>query len=421
MSNTMSSSAEVVPIPVRFPHLRGFWILWIAVTLANLADGIFKLVLPLLATRITTSPGRVAGVAFAVRLPWLLFALFAGAIADRLDRRRMMVVANIVRVITLSLLVSIIILDRVELWILYGVAFVLGIAETMADTAGASILPSIVPREDLEKANSRLVGAITVTNEFIGPPLGGAIAAISLALAFATSSALYLLAALALLLLIGTFHPTKTSRPHLLTDIVAGMKYVWREPLLRTLVIIVGVMNLGWSAWLSVMVLYMVEPGPGGLSELGFGLMLTSIGIGGFLGALITVPLVNRFGRRWAIGADISGTLLMLAIPAVTANVWLIGGAAIFGGIGGSMWSIVVSSIRQQMVPDDMLGRTSGVFTLFGYGALPLGAALAGLIGEVVSIPAVFAICSGLTALLFMPFLRYITPTAIERTGALLR
>jgi MFS family permease len=312
-------------------------------------------------------------------------------------------------------------LDRVELWILYGVAFVLGIAETMADTAGASILPSIVPHQDLEKANSRLVGAITVTNEFIGPPLGGAIAAISLALAFATSSALYLLAALALLLLIGTFHPTKTSRPHLLTDIVAGMKYVWREPLLRTLVIIVGVMNLGWSAWLSVMVLYMVEPGPGGLSELGFGLMLTSIGIGGFLGALITVPLVNRFGRRWAIGADISGTLLMLAIPAVTANVWLIGGAAIFGGIGGSMWSIVVSSIRQQMVPDDMLGRTSGVFTLFGYGALPLGAALAGLIGEVVSIPAVFAICSGLTALLFMPFLRYITPTAIERTGALLR
>ena len=217
-----------------------------------------------------------------------------------------------------------------------------------------------------------------------------------------------------MLLLVGSFRPTTSSRPKLLTDISDGFRLVWRDPLLRTLVIIVAVMNIGWSAWLSMMVLYMVKPGPGGLSEFGFGLMLTSIGIGGLVGALLTVPLVNRIGRRWAIGADILGTFLMLTIPALSSNAWWIGGAAIIGGFGGSMWSIVVSSIRQQIIPDAMLGRTGGVFRLFGYGALPLGSALAGLIGEAFSIPAVFAFCGGATALLFIPFFRNITPTALR-------
>lgn len=399
----------------KFLEQQRFWILWIAVTLANLADGIFKLALPLLATRITSSPGKVAGVAVAVRLPWLLFALFAGALADQMDRRHIMVVANIVRVVTLMALMGVILADMAELWILYVVAFVLGVAETLSDTAGSSLLPSIVPPEKLEQANARLVGAITVTNEFLGPPLGGAIAAISIAIAFATSSMLYLLAAIFLMLLVGAFRATSTSQRRLLTDIRAGIHFVWKDSLLRTLVIIVGVMNLGWSAWLSVMVLYMVEPGPGGLSELGFGLMLTSIGIGGLVGALITVRLVNRVGRRWAIGADIVGTFLMLAAPAFTANALIIGSAAIIGGIGGSMWSIVVSSLRQQIVPDEMLGRTGSVFQLFGYGALPLGAAFAGFIGEAISIPAIFGCCAGMTAFLILPFYRNITPDALQK------
>lgn len=393
--------------------------LWTATALANLADGIFKLGLPLLAAHLTDSPSLVAGVAFAVRLPWLFFALFAGVIADRADRRRVMITANLSRVAVLGLLALTIASDSLSIPLLYAVALLLGIAETLADTASASILPSIVSSDKLELANAQLVGAITVTNEFIGPPLGGALAFLSLGLAFATSSGLYLAAAVALMLMAGSYRPAAaTHRPPLLRDLMSGLRYVWDSALLRTLAVIVAVMNIGWSAWAAVMVLYVVTPGPGGLSEFGYGLMLTSIGIGGVAGTVVAVPFVERFGRRWAIGADIIGTFLMLWIPAMTANAWAIGAAAVLGGIGGAMWSIVVSSIRQQMVPDDMQGKTAGVFRLFGYGSLPVGAALAGFIAEQISIPAAFAICALMTALLLLPFFRVMTPAALSPTPA---
>jgi MFS family permease len=421
-----SPTAEPVAVALRpyqrFLHVNRFWTLWLSTAVSNLADGIFKLALPLLAVHLTDSPSLIAGVALAARLPWLLFALFAGVLVDRFDRRRIMIGANVLRVIILTGMVASIALDGISLVLIYVAALVLGVAETLADTAGSTVLPSIVEAKNLESANARLVGVTTITNEFIGPPLGGLLAAASLALAFATSSVLYLVAALAIVLLSGSFRPAPRSQPsHITADIMAGLRFVWHDRLLRALVIIVAVMNLGWSAWASIMVLYVVAPGPVGLSEVGYGLMLTSIGIGGVVGAIIAVPLVKRFGRRWAIGADIVGTFTMLALPAFTANPWAIGAAAVIGGIGGTMWSIVVSSIRQQAVPDDMMGRVSSVFRLFGYGALPLGSALAGIVAETVSLPAVFALCAALTLLLLIPFFQVITPQTLNARLAAVR
>src|SRR5690606_33561019 len=111
-----------------------------------------------------------------------------------------------------------------------------------------------------------------------------------------------------------------------------------------------------------------------------------------------------RIGRRWALISDVVGTFIMLAIPTFTDNVWAIGTAAAVGGFGGAMWSVVVASIRQQAVPDALQGRTSGVFRLFGLGALPLGAALAGIIAEVSSIPLVFGLCAAAVLLLIPLF-----------------
>jgi MFS family permease len=387
--------------PIAIPR---FWLLWTATVFANLADGIFKLALPLLAMQISTAPRVIAGVAFAVRLPWLLFALFAGVLVDRIDRRRMMIIANVCRTVVLGLLAVSIYSNALSLPILYAVALILGIAETFADTSSAAIMPSVLEGQKAERANAWLIGAITVTNEFIGPPLGGALALLGLAVAFGSSSVLYLVAAVVLLFMAGSFKPELRKASPILSDLREGLRFVWKDVLLRTLIMIVTVMNLAWSAWFAVMVLYLV--GEAGVSEFGYGLMLTSIGIGGLVGAVITVPIVQRWGCAWAVAADILGTFLMLLIPALTTNVWLIGIAAVVGGIGGSMWSIVVSSIRQERVPDEMQGRTSGIFRLFGYGALPIGAAFAGLVAEWVSIPMVFGICAVLNALLFLPFLR---------------
>lgn len=416
MTQMPSGAVHAASSSTRLSKISSFWSLWTATALANLADGIFKLALPLAALQLTDSPSLIAGVVLAVRLPWLLFALFAGVLADRLDRRKMIVGANFARAGGLALMVAGMLLNMMSLPMIYVIALLLGIAETLADTASSSILPSVVKTDELEKANARLVGAITVSNEFIGPPLGGALAALSLALAFATSSAIYLVAAVAALLMVGSFKPVKTTRAPMLRELIDGLRYVWHNKLLRALAIMVAVMNFGWSAWLSVIVLYVVAPGPGGLSEFGYGVMLTSIGIGGLFGSVIAVPFVKRFGRRWAIGADIIGTIIILGVPALTSNPLLIGIAAVIGGIGGAMWGVVVSSIRQQMIPDAMQGRTSGVFRLFGYGALAVGAAAAGAVAEIAGIPAVFALCTALTALFVVPFFRVVTPEAIGRS-----
>jgi MFS family permease len=414
MSDLATGDDFALPITKSRPRLSNFQALWVSTATSNLADGIFKLALPLYAAHLTSSPALVAGVAFAIRLPWLVFALVAGVLADRFDRRRMMIAANGLRVVALGGLALAMALNVVTLPLLYLVALLLGILETLADTAGSSILPAIVESTgNLEKANTRLVGITTLTNEFIGPPIGGALAALSLALAIGTSSVLYAVAAAAIFLIAGTFRPKIVSQQPMWTEIKSGLRFVGAHGLLRTLVLIVAVMNFGWSAWMALMVLYVVAPGPGGLTEFGYGIMLTSIGIGGVLGIFVTQPILKRLGRHWAIGADIIGTLAMVAMPALTANPILIGIAAVIGGIGSTMWGIVVTSIRQQVVPDAMLGRVGGVFRLFSFGAMALGAAVAGAVAEIAGIPAVFALCAGLTALLLIPFARYVTPAAV--------
>jgi MFS family permease len=393
---------------------RRFWALWSSTALSNLADGIFKLALPLLAAALTESPALVAGVTFAMRLPWLLFALPAGVWADRHDRRHMMLSSNTARVALLGGLALGVAMGGLSVPLVIAAAFLLGLAETLADTAGASVLPALVPPQELQKANARLFGVVTVTNEFVGPPLGGMLVGIGFALAFGLSAGLYALAAVALLWMTGSFRAADVVRRPMWTEIREGLAFVWSHDLLRTLNIIVAVMNFAWSAWAALIVLYVVAPGPGGLTVFGYGLMLTGIGIGGVLGGLLTTPIVRVIGYRWAIAADILGTVAFVAVPALTPNPWLVGAAAVIAGFGGAMWSIVVPTIRQTLVPDAMLGRVSGVGRLFGAGALAFGAAFAGIVAEFAGIPAVFAACAVLSALLFIPFTRHITASNVH-------
>lgn len=397
---------------------RNFGALWTAATASNLADGLVQLVLPLYAARLTASPGLVAGVAVATTLPWLVFALPAGALADRLDRRYLMVRANLLRALALGLLALAAALGAAGLPALYAAALALGVAETIADTAAQTILPAVVATDRLEGANARLLGAQTVANGFVGPPLGGALAAAGVALALGLGAGLYLAAGALLLLLRGGFRPPPTDGGRLSTEILAGLRFLWGHALLRTLALFVFVMNVGWGAWLAVLVLYAVEPGPMGLSPFGYGLLLTGLGIGGVAGSLLAGPAIRLLGRRWAIGVDVLGTVTMLAAPAVTANPWAVGAAAVIGGVGSTMWGVVVTSIRQQAVPDALLGRVSAAFRLFGFGGPTLGAALAGLLGEVVGLRAVFAAGALLNVCLLIPFFGVVSDRALATARA---
>ncbi|MBA2633118.1 MAG: MFS transporter, partial [Chloroflexi bacterium] len=160
---------------------RSYRRLWTATAASNLADGVFQVALPLTAVGITRSPAQVAGVTIAARLPWLTFALYAGALADRLDRRRTMIAVDVGRVVLIGMLAAVVALQAEQLWVLYVVALALGIGETIFDTAAQSVMPMVVGRDQLSSANSRLFAAEIAMNRFVGPPIGGLLAGAALA------------------------------------------------------------------------------------------------------------------------------------------------------------------------------------------------------------------------------------------------
>jgi Major Facilitator Superfamily len=250
---------------------RNFNKAMVASGFANLADGVLWVALPLLAVRLTRSPLLIAGITVAARLPWLL-APVAGAFADRLDRRQSMVRVNLVRFVLLGGLALAVALDMATIPMLYAVAVLLGVGETLFDTSAQSLLPAVVERDDLTRANSRLFAVELMANTFIGPPLGGLLAAASLAIALGLPSAAYLVGAGILALMAGSFRaagagPAGATR--LRDEIAEGTRFVWRHPVLRPLAIMLGLQNMAFSAGFSVFVLFAVDQGRVGLSDAG--------------------------------------------------------------------------------------------------------------------------------------------------------
>jgi MFS family permease len=378
--------------------------LWTSSAASNLGDGVFQVALPLLAVTLTDSPGAIAGVALAARLPWMIFALHAGALADRLDRRRTMLAVTALRVGVLSVLAGLAAVDTASLAALYAAAFVLGVGETLFDTSAQALMPSLVRREDLSRANGRLYGVEILANGFVGPPLGGALAGASLALALAGSASAYVLAGLALATLHGAFRAPRHGPPRRIrAEIAEGLGYVWRHRLLRTLALLLGASNMLSTAVMAVFVLYAIDPGPMGLSEPGYGLLLAAVAVGGTAGSLLAPRLTGALGRARTLQIAILGFATMFGVPALTARPLLVGAAFAAGGGLMLAWNVVTVSLRQAVIPDHLLGRANAAYRLLGWGAMPVGAALGGVLGELVGLRGTFAVASAATAALVVP------------------
>jgi MFS family permease len=375
-----------------------FWQLWSASTLSNLADGLVKIALPLVAVTLTDSPGLVAGVTLAVTLPWLVFALPAGALADRVDRRVAMVTANVVRAAAVAVLAVTLVLglesSAAAIWTLYLAALLLGTAETMHDTCAQSILPQVVPRDRLPRANGRLIAAELTANEFVGPPLGGLLVAAGVAAAFATPAALWVAAVGALLLLRGSFAIPRTEPTTLRADVAEGLRYLWRHRLLRTLAAMTGLFNFATNATFAVFVLYAV--GPMGLTEVAYGLLFATLAAGSLIGALLADPIIGRLGRSRSLALGILGGVGTVGIPALTTNPAVIAAAFLIGGLTNALWNVVAVSLRQRITPDRILGRINSSYRLVAWGTRPLGAAAGGLLGELLGLRAVFTVAAAL-------------------------
>ena len=393
---------------------RSFWTLLASSAMSNLADGVFKVALPLLAVRFTRSPALVAGLQLVQTLPWLLGALHIGAVIDRSDRRRTMIGANVVRASFVAVPAVAIALDRGSLWLLYVAAIGTGIAEVFYDTAAQSMLPSIVDRSRLDRANGRLFAVELGSQEFAGPPLAGLLVAVALMLPFATSAVLWVFAIVALTWLRGQFRPVLDGeRTSIRSSVAEGLAFLRARPVLRTMALMVGMTNLATSAVFAVLVLFAVGPGSEmELSEPAFGALFATMAVGGLVGGLIAERVQARIGRARALTLTVFGMIAYVLVPALTTNVVIIGTVFFAGGVTNMLWNVTTVSYRQRVTPDHLLGRVNSAYRLVAWGTRPLGAVVGGVLGQWLGVRSVFLVMGILTATVLIPN-RLITEAAL--------
>lgn len=375
--------------------------LWTASTVSNLGDGVTLVAGPLLAASLTRDPVLVAGLAFAQRLPWLLLSLISGALVDRLDRRRLMVAVDGFRTVLLGFLGLAVMLNFVNIPLLYGVFFLMGTAETLFDTASVSILPAVVPRERLEKANGRLFGAQIVANEFAAPPLGGFLFAVAASVPFFLDAGSFAAASALVLFMRGKFRterPERAAPTTLRAEILEGLRWLWGNRLLRTLAVSLGVMNLTATAGISIFVLFAQERL--GLGSVGYGVLLSSIAVGGFTGSLAAEHLVGWLGAGTTMRMGLLIEASSTGVIALSREPLVIGVMLALFGFHAIVWNVITISLRQQIIPERLLGRVNSAYRLLGLGGMSVGALTGGILARNLGLTAPFWFASLSVAIL---------------------
>jgi len=364
-------------VPARLGR-RFRWLLASSWT-TNLADGMLVASGPLLVASQTRDPFLVASAAFLQRLPWLLFGLFAGVVADRVDRRRIVITANLLRTAVLAVITFAVIGDAISTGVVLGAVFVLGLAETLADVSTDAVMPMIVDHADLGLGNSRLMFGYITTNQLIGPPIGAALFAVGIASPFAAQAILFGCGAL-LVSRVGRLPPAaEPSEHHLMRQILDGVRWLWGHPPVRTLAITIVSFNVTFGAAWSVLVLWSSERL--GLGDVGFGLLTTTSAVGGVIGAW-AYPRVERrvsLADIMRIGLVIE-TLTHLTL-AVTTTAWVAFVALGLFGVHTAFWATTSTSVRQRAVPTEFQGRVGSVYMI----SVQLGMLVGTLIGGVIA------------------------------------
>lgn len=414
MTSTIEKEA-----PVGVELGRPFQQLWLASGISNLGDGVGLTAAPLLAATLTRDPVLVAGLTIAQRLPWVLFSLISGAVVDRWDRRKVMLGANALRVCALLLLSGAILLNGANLLLLYLVFFLIGTAETFFDNASIPFLANLVPPAGLEKANGRLFATQTLTNELMGPPLGGYLFSWFAAIPFLFSTVGFAFATTLIALIPGQFRVVPDvdvdSRHSIVDSIREGIRWFWNHRLLRTFGMMVGFCNFFFGAAFSVLVLF--AQNRLGLNAVQYGLLLTAGAVGGVIGALLAERMAQRLGPGWTI--FISNFLPALAYLgiATTTNALVVGVMFSLISFSGMLANVILVSFRQVVVPAPLLGRVTSAYRLFVMGAFPTGALVGGLLSQSFGLTAPYWV--GTVAMLLLAF--GLLPIANNQTIALAR
>jgi MFS family permease len=367
---------------------RSFRWLLASTIINNFGDGVVLAAGPLLVLSLTDDPFLISMSVAVEFLPVLLFGLPAGGVADRFDRKRMVVVANLIRAGVLVILVATIVSGAVSILIVLMALFALGTAETFADSASSTLIPGLVNRDDLGLANARSQGGFLLMNQLVGPPIGAFLFTIGLALPFAVNGICFLLGAVLISRIVTTM-PVRTGEPtSIRSDLVEGVRWLMAHPPMRTLTLTIFVFNVTFGAAWGVLVLYATDHL--GMGPVGFGLLTTASALGGIIGTVSYGALERRFslGGMLRVGLIVE-TLWHLTMALTTSAAVALVTMFIFG-IHEFVWGTTSTVVRQRAVPDAILGRVGGVYRVSIVGGIVIGTPIGGVLASVFGITAPF-------------------------------
>lgn len=365
---------------------RSFGVLWSANALSNLSDGLAFVSMPLLAASMTDDPRLVAGLATLYALVRLFVALPIGVWVDRFQRRILIVTANLLRGVALLALALSIQFGASSLVVLYATMAVVATLESLADNAAVAILPSLVKREQLDSANGRVAAAQLVADEFAGPPLGGFLFALAAAAPVYAMGGLWAVAglvALALPIRRSSRSPAEAPalRRSVYTEAREGIIWLARHRVVGSLALIGALASVGYMLAFSILVLFAQERL--GLEGTGYGLLLAFSALGGLLGSFLASRLRKRLGYRWTIVTSLLLGALTLGGLALTTNPIIAGVLLALYIMHAVIWNICALSLRQRLVPDNLLGRVGGAARVLGLLGLTAGSGLGGFLGMI--------------------------------------
>nr|WP_179435099.1 MFS transporter [Microbacterium pseudoresistens] len=353
---------------------------------SNVGDGVALAAAPLLIASMTSSPILVSLGAVLQFLPWLLFGLHAGAIADRFDRRRLVMLANAGRAVVLVALCAFLVTGTANIAIVLVVAFLYGTAEVFVDTAGSTLLPMLVKPADFGIGNARLQAGYLVANQFAGPPLGAFLFAAGTAWPFlleavCVSLAIVLISRIARssVALAAADEPTEARKP-VHTDIAEGVRWLWRNRPVRMLVIIILTFNVTWAAPWGVLVLYATEHLH--MGAVGYGMLTAASATGGLLATVLFGWLERHVSFAALMRVCLSLEVLMhLAFALTTNGVVALAIMFVFGAYA-FVWGTISTTVRQRLVPTALQGRIGSVNMVGVFGGIVIGQALGGVIAQ---------------------------------------
>jgi MFS family permease len=386
----------------------------------SLGDGLALAAGPLLVASQTHQPFLVALAALLQRLPWLVFGLYAGALADRVDRRLMVMTCDALRVAVLAVLAVAIATGEVGIHVVLVAMLLIGVAETFSDSASRTLLPMLVARADLGIGNARLQTGAIALNQLAGPPLGAFLFAAGMALPFVTQA---VCDALGVVLVARVATPPGAVRDlegtHVRRDIVDGIRWLMGHTAVRTLALVILTFNITWAAAWAVLVLYSTQVL--GMGPVGFGALTTAAAVGGLLSTTCYGWLERHIRLAWLMRGCLTLEVLMHLGLAVNRSA-LVAFVLMFGfGMYAFVWGTVSQTIRQRAVPTEYQGRVGSAYTVGLYGGVVVGQALGGAIADRWGLTAPFwfaFVGSGITLVLIWRSLGHIAHADREASEA---